>query len=73
MKDFELEFYEAGIKDARENGRITVAAHSNRYMKLSKHYNFPIGDNSIKAVTAYNEGVAHEICRQTKLEFCKGV
>lgn len=69
MKNFELDFYEAGIKDANEARRITTAAHSTRYAALSRKYNLQIGDISIKAVTAYNNGVAHEINRQTALEF----
>lgn len=69
MSNFELDFYEAGIKDANEARSITVAAHSARYAALSRKHNIQIGNASIQAVTAYNKGVAYEINRQTALEF----
>lgn len=69
MKTTELEFYEAGIKDANEARHIVFACHSRRYEELSRKHNLQIGKLSIKCLDAYNKGVAHEINRQTRLEY----
>ena len=68
MNAMELDFYEAGIKDAYKSRCIVVAACSERYAILSKKYNLRIGKQSVQCVKAYNNGVAYEINRQTKLE-----
>ena len=69
MTTFELEFYEAGIKDANEARRITIASRSERFTALSKKHGLKIDEKSVQAGTAYNKGVADEINRQTRLEF----
>ena len=68
MNAMELEYYEAGIKDANESRCIVFAAHSERYATLSKKHNLQIGKQSVQCVKAYNKGVAYEINRQTRLE-----
>ena len=67
MNEMELSFYEAGIKDANESHRITVACRSARYAELSKKHHLQIGKQSVRCADAYNKGVAYEINRQTKL------
>lgn len=67
MNEMELDFYEAGIKDANESRRIVVACRSARYEALSKKHNLQIGKQSVRCVDAYNKGVAYEINHQTKL------
>ena len=69
MTRTELEFYEAGIKDANENRRIVIACRSARYETLARKHNLQIGKQSIKCLDAYNKGVAYEINRQTRLEY----
>lgn len=69
MNAYELQFYEIGIKDANEARHITLACHSKRYEAMAKSLSVKIGDNRGNAVKAYNAGVAHEINRQTALEF----
>lgn len=69
MTAFELGFYEAGIQDAYEARHITTAAKSTRYAALSRKHNMQIGKESVQALDAYNQGVAFEINRQTRLEF----
>ena len=69
MKSIEIEFYEAGIKDANEARHIVVACRSRRYEELSRNHNLQIGKLSIKCLDAYNKGVAYEINRQTRLEY----
>ena len=69
MTEYELKFYEAGIKDANEARHIVFAAHSERYAQLCRQLHSQIGDPRGNATVAYNNGVAHEINRQTKLEF----
>lgn len=69
MTAFELQFYEAGIKDANESRAITLACRSMRYEHLSKAHGLKIGKDSAMAVKAYNAGVAYEINRQTILGF----
>lgn len=52
MNEFELKFYEAGIKDVNELRRITLACRSTRYETLSRELHVVIGDkrgNSTKA------------------------
>ena len=68
MNGMELDFYEAGIKDANESRHIVLACRSKRYEALSKKHNLCIGKQSARCVDAYNKGVAYEINRQTKLE-----
>ena len=68
MNAMELEFYEAGIKDANEARRIVVACHSARHETLSRKHMLTIGKQSTRCLDAYNNGVAYEICRQAKLE-----
>lgn len=68
MTAMELDFYEAGIKDANERRRIVIACRSARYEDLARKHNLQIGKQSIKCLDAYNRGVAYEINRQTKLE-----
>lgn len=69
MTRMELDFYEAGIKDANENRRIIFAYQSKRYAVLSRKYSLQIDKKSIKCLDAYNKGVAYEINRQTRLEY----
>ena len=69
MNEFELRFYEAGIKDANETRRIVFPFQSVRYEKLSREEQVKISDKRGNAAKAYNAGVAHEINRQTRLEF----
>jgi hypothetical protein len=69
MNEFELKFYEIGIKDANENRSIVLPYQSKRYEKLSRKLGVKIGDKRGKSTKAYNAGVAFEINRQTKLEF----
>ena len=68
MNEMELDFYEAGIKDANERRCIVVACRSERYEALSRKHNLQIGKQSIRCLDAYNKGVAYEINRQTRLE-----
>lgn len=68
MNDFELKFYEAGIKDANETRRIVLPFQSKRYEQLSRELNVQIGDKRGNSTKAYNKGVAYEINRQTRLE-----
>ena len=67
MNAMELDFYEAGIKDANEARRIVFAAYSKRYESLSRKHGLTIGKQSLRCLDAYNKGVAYEINRQTKL------
>lgn len=67
MNAMELDFYEAGIKDANETRRIVIACRSERYVRLSRKHNLTIGKQSIRCLDAYNNGVAQEINRQTRL------
>ena len=69
MNAMELDFYEAGIKDANETRRIVVACRSARYENLSRKHNLTVGKQSIRCLDAYNNGVAYEINRQTRLEY----
>ena len=69
MNAYELQFYEAGIKDANESRHITLACRSKRYEALAKELSVKIGDKRGNATKSYNAGVAHEINRQTMLEF----
>ena len=69
MNEFELNFYEAGIKDANEARAITLACRSKRYENLSRTLHVKIGDERGNATKAYNDGVAYEINRQTMLEY----
>ena len=69
MKGIEIEFYEAGIKDANEQRKIVVPCKSKRYEELSRKHNLQIGKLSIKCLDAFSRGVAYEINRQTRLEF----
>lgn len=69
MNEFELKFYEIGIKDANENRSIILPYQSKRYAELSRKLSVKIGDKRGNSVKAYNNGVALEINRQTKLEF----
>lgn len=69
MNAMEIDFYEAGIKDANETRSIAVACTSTRYANLSRKHHLTIGKQSIRCIDAYNSGVAHEINRQTRLEY----
>lgn len=69
MNAYELQFYNAGIKDANEARHITLACRSKRYEALAKTLSVKIGDKRGNAAEAYNAGVAHEINRQTMLGF----
>lgn len=69
MTRMEIDFYEAGIKDANETRRIVVACRSKRYEELACKHNLQIGKLSVKCLDAYNKGVAYEINRQTRLEY----
>lgn len=68
MTSMEIDFYEAGIKDANEARRIIVACKSKQYAELSKKHQLRIGKDSLKCLDAYNKGVAYEINRQARLE-----
>ena len=69
MSGIEIEFYEAGIKDANEHRKIVVPCRSKRYEELSRKHHLQIGKLSIKCLDAFSSGVAYEINRQTRLEF----
>ncbi len=69
MTRIEIDFYEAGIKDANEARRIVAACRSKRYEELSRKHHLQIGKLSVKCLDAYNKGVACEINRQTSLEY----
>lgn len=68
MNAMELDFYEAGIKDANEARRIVFAGYSKRYESLSRKHSLTIGKQSLRCLDAYSKGVAYEINRQTRLE-----
>lgn len=68
MTRIEIDFYEAGIKDANETRRIMFPYQSERYADLSREHKLQIGKLSLKCLDAYNKGVACEINRQTRLE-----
>ena len=69
MTAYELDFYEAGIKDAHEQQSIVIPCKSKKYMGLLKSHNSQIGDERGNGTKSYCNGVAFEINRQTKLEF----
>lgn len=68
MSARELDYYEAGIKDANEARHIVFSARSKRYEALAKRDRLPIGKESLACQKAYDKGVAFEIYRQTRLE-----
>jgi hypothetical protein len=67
MNSYELDFYEAGIKDANEQKCIVVPCKSERYLCLIKRLNTQIGDKRGNGSKAYCQGVAFEINRQMRL------
>ena len=69
MSGTEIEFYEAGIKDANDHRKIVVPCMSKRYEELSRKHHLQIGKLSIKCLDAFIIGVAYEINRQARLEF----
>jgi hypothetical protein len=69
MTATELKFYEAGIKDANETRSIVFAYQSKRATDLFGELKLGISEECVKCLDAYNSGVAHEINRQTELEF----
>ena len=69
MNEFELKFYEIGIKDANEQRRIVLPFQSKKYEQLSRQLRVQIGDKRGNASKSYNNGVAYEINRQTRLEY----
>lgn len=75
MSKKELDYYEAGIKDANDARSITIPCKSKRFNELLKRDSkgVPVTTESlkesIKHLKAYSAGVAFEINRQTKLEF----
>jgi hypothetical protein len=69
MNERELDYYEAGIKDANEARHIVFAARSKRYEALAMRDRLPVGKESSACLKAYDKGVAFEICRQTQLEY----
>jgi len=68
MNAYELEFYEAGIRDANEQKAIVAPCRSKRYMGLSKKLKTKIGDERGNGLKAYCAGVAFEFNRQMRLE-----
>lgn len=72
MSSVEIEFYEAGIKDANEKRHIVIPCRSERFLELERKYKFGM-KQAIRCLDAYGAGVAHEINRQTFLEFKKEV
>lgn len=68
MNASELDYYEAGIKDANEARHIVFSSRSKRFEALAKRDGLPIGKESIRCQIAYDKGVAFEINRQTCLE-----
>lgn len=68
MNARELDYYEAGIKDANEARHVVFSARSKRYEMLAKRDRLPIGKESLNCQIAYDKGVAYEINRQTRLE-----
>ena len=75
MSKKELDYYEAGIKDANEARAITIPCKSKRFNVLCERdcAGAPATTESlkesIKYLKAYSAGVAFEINRQTRLEF----
>ncbi|CRF29136.1 Uncharacterised protein [Mycobacterium tuberculosis] len=63
MNSYELEFYEAGIKDANEQKCIVVSCRSKRYISLIKKFGTQIGDKRGNGMKAYCEGIAFEFNR----------
>lgn len=61
----EVKAYEIGIKEAHEQKRIVPACKSAKMWELIKE----VKNNLSPLIDAYNEGVAYEICRQTRLEY----
>ena len=69
MNGIEIEFYEAGIKDANQQRTIVIPCRSKRYEELSRKHHLQIDKLSIKCLDAFSRGVAYEINRQTRLGF----
>lgn len=65
MTTNELRAYEIGIKEANEQRRIVPACKSKAMNDLMNE----IRNNLLPLIKAYDEGVAYEINRQTRLEF----
>lgn len=65
MNALELRAYEIGIKEANEKRRIVPACKSKKMNELMNE----IRNNLLPLIIAYDEGVAYEINRQTRLEF----
>lgn len=61
----ELKAYEIGIKEANEQRRIVPACKSAKMNDLMREVKIDL----LPLIAAYNEGVAYEINRQTRLEF----
>ena len=67
--NLEKQAFSIGIDEANENGYIVTAAHSDRMMSFIEEHSKSVGD-CIPWLKAYNKGVAAEISRQTREEFC---
>lgn len=65
MTTNELRAYEIGIKEANKQRRIVPACKSNAMNELMNE----IRNGLLPLIKAYDEGVAYEINRQTRLEF----
>jgi hypothetical protein len=65
MTTIELRAYEIGIKEANEQRRIVPACKSKRMMSFLEE----IRNDLLPLIKAYDEGIAYEINRQTRLEF----
>lgn len=65
MTTNELRAYEIGIKEVNEQRRIVPACKSKAMNDLMNE----IRNNLLPLIKAYDEGVAYEINRQTRLEF----
>jgi hypothetical protein len=61
----ELRAYEIGIKEANNQRRIVPACKSKAMNELMNE----IRNNLLPLIKAYDEGVAYEINRQTRLWF----
>lgn len=67
--NLEKKAFSIGMNEANEKRCIVPAAQSDRMMSFIEKHSKSVGD-SIPWLKAYNKGVAAEISRQTREEFC---
>lgn len=65
MTTLELRAYEIGIKEANEQRAIVPACKSKKMCELMSE----VKNGLLPLIVAYDNGVAYEINRQTRLEF----